>query len=135
MEEMPEEWLNEISEEYSKFFSKEQIQNTNKVAFQVVRAFDGIDVLDISNIPFKTICNCLKKLDFIYYQNTGDEDAIGKDYIFKAKALADAISSRIKHCVKIYNLDPVKDQEELKEKVFLDICQTISFAVLSTRKE
>lgn len=135
MEEIPEEWFNELSEEYSKFFSEEQIKNTNKVAFQVVRAFDGINVLDISNIPFKTICNCLKKLDFIYYQNTGDEDAIGKDYIFKAKALADAINSRIKHFVKTCNLDPVEDQEKLKEKVFLDICQTISFAVLETGKE
>lgn len=125
MEDIPPEAISKLS--------IQQIKKMHELCQDIVRVFDDLDILDINNVSDKDMLVCVKKLDSIYYKNTGDEDDIGVNYLFKMRTLQKAFNE-CKDVVFEKNKSQFLETKELREEVLVEVCSKISYSIFIQSK-
>lgn len=129
MDKIPQEWLEN--------FSQEQIEKAVEISNKVLEVFENVDLINIEKMNKNDLVGVVKKLDSIYYQYTGDEDAVGSGYKYKSDYLISACEKIAEGIIKRDNLcsDDFLYEEVLSEKLICELCSSVVYYIFCASQE
>lgn len=129
MDKIPQEWLDN--------FSQEQLEKVSAISDKVLNIFENINLINIDKMNKDDLVSVVKKLDSVYYQYTGDEDAIGTGYKYKSDSLISACEKLTEGIIKRDNLNSngFLNEEVLSEKLICELCSNIVYHIFCTSQE
>jgi hypothetical protein len=123
MDNMPQEWFEKIPN------TEKVISELETITNKVYEIFENIDLLKVKHLSKKNMLALIRKIDFVYYQFTGDEDAIGTGYNFKSQSLISSCQNIGNKIIKDLNIDPIADKELLHNSILCELSVNIVYYI------